>query len=122
VVGTFVVIALAAAVVWGALAIYGRWQSTRQQARVEIAVRATFPQFCAQPGEHLWLERDLLQWPWQFQRWTVACRPSPFPWREVVMVINLSTCTVEPPIMGTDEGHRFYGDLYKNSPKLSACP
>lgn len=117
-----VVAALATGIVGGTLVVYAQWQNRHQPARVEAAVRATFPQFCARRGERLSLERDTLQWPWQFDRWTVACQPSPFPWREAVMVVNLSTCTAEPSLMATDEGHLYYGDIYGHGQKLLSCP
>lgn len=122
VIRTCAVAALVVGIVGGALVVYDRWQDRRQQARAEVAVQATFPQFCAQLGERLSLERDILQWPWQHDRWTVACQPNPFRWREAVMVVDLSTCTAEPPMMATDEGHQFYGDLYGSGQKLLACP
>ena len=106
----------------GLFVIYGMWQSARQPTRVEAAVRASFPDFCVQPSQQLRVEKEQFQFPWQYNRWNVYCEPSPLPWRDAAMTVDVVTCVAEAPQVASFEWSQTYGSLLVSGQKLAVCP
>lgn len=108
-----------------AVVAYLSGQSATLPGRIEQAVRASFPTFCAQSGEKMRLERvpfDAAAG--QFDHWVVFCEPGPFTWKQAAMEIDVSSCTVDSPgdnRYGMDWGST-YGTLFVQGQKMSVCP
>jgi hypothetical protein len=95
-------------------------------SRLEQAVRASFPTFCAQSGEKMRLEwvPPFYAAAGEFDHWVVFCEPGPVSWGQAAMEIDVSSCTVDSPEdnrYGMDWGST-YGTLFDQGQRMPVCP
>jgi hypothetical protein len=108
-----------------ALIVIGLWVLNRswQLNRAESAVRATFPGFCTETGQHLILHTPYFELPILNRRWEVECYPNPSLFApNSVMLVDLSACSVQENRLPDLESHTFYVVNFSKTPHLLKCP
>jgi hypothetical protein len=118
---------LACLVAVGGLWLWNEWRVERLRQRVAGAVRASFPEFCAAPGERLLINNALVRSSPSLVNeamWDVSCLPGPgepgWPWP--AMTVNLVTCEVTTPMDISLKWYDVYGRLFRNGQRMPVCP
>jgi hypothetical protein len=118
---------LACLALTGALWGWNEWRITSLRQRVERAVRASFPAFCAAPGEQLVVNNALVRSSPTLVKdamWDVSCQPGQgrLAWPWPAMTVNVVTCEVTTPMDISLKWYEVYGGLYRNGQPMPVCP
>ena len=104
----------------------GMQRGLSAQKRIEKAVRASFPGFCAAAGNTLVVERTAFDPLPIFNEavWDVSCEPqrSSMPWPGPAMTVNMLTCVASVPPTASLDWYPIYGSLFKAGQPLPVCP
>jgi hypothetical protein len=111
----------------GSLWVWNEWRVEALRQRVARSVRASFPSFCAAPGERLLINNALVRSSPSLVSevmWDVSCLPGqgepPWPWP--AMTVNLATCEVTTPMDISLKWYDVYGRLFTNGQRMTICP
>jgi hypothetical protein len=102
--------------------LFAGWQRPIVASRVERAVRASFPGFCAASEEQVTVQPSSIPMSLIPNRyWDIRCEPGAW-MTGPAMTIDVRTCSVLVPQYGIPEWHQSYGSMYENGQRLMVCP
>jgi hypothetical protein len=95
------------------------WPHPGRAARVEAAVRASFPGFCSEWRDTLVVTPNRFAAP---TVWDVTCIGGLTAGRVTAMSVNVATCEARPPLVATPDWRRVYRALFGAGHRMGVCP